>query len=172
MSALTTEAFRLLQDAEKAIANRRVKTTRAIPVLEWVQDAIIPLLPPESEERATRLIGSPNWSWTGKVYLDIHLFGLEGFKAPELLRILEVFTLADEWVAEETQDITRGGSLCWVYKFKTPLPIIPEADDSTTAWFEFNRYAGVRSDSPTCHKVLVESRVMAVDQSVYRIVCE
>lgn len=85
---------------------------------------------------------------------------LPGFKDKKLILLLSQFLDADK---DETKDWPASLNRDYIFWFRQPEP---------NTWIRVCIYAYVKSDSPTCRKVLTRVESETVSREVYEIVCD
>lgn len=144
--------------AQQRYLQEKMKALRAVKAL--VKPHIRPLM---AAHKAGLLRWHPNVSTTGdKERFVVEIYGfaqdLDGFKDKRLLRVLSKYLDAD---SSRTQD--QAESLTREFRF--------EYRPSMFVQIIVRISAQVKSDNPTCQKVLKSTKTEVVERREYEIVC-
>lgn len=161
---ITTTAIAGLSDSIK-----RVKEQQAL--LRAKRSAIAALVK-RMNRKSLKSLGLTPWVSYGREYSDerkanediinigVTVNHLPGFKDERLVGLLGLFMDADK---DESRDWAAGLNRDFIFWFRQP---------GDKLWIKVCIYAYVRSDSPTCRKVLTRVETETVERPVYEIVCD
>lgn len=94
------------------------------------------------------------------ISIGVVINSLPGFKDRRLVELLGEFMDADK---EQSRDWPAGLNRDFIFWFRQP---------EERTWIKVCFYVYVRSDSPTCRKVLTRVETETVEKPIYEIVCD
>lgn len=154
--ALVTRANALRHNIEEA-RKEPERLKRAAMLLK----PVIMAFPAIDTEHDSMSIEAPGWG----AYLRVRMGNLEGFKDPRLLKVLEQF-VGEPWKTESTSQYVTENVLDRTYWFQAHLHT-----ERGTEMVSVTVVASVRSDSPTCRKVLVGEKPVTHMEQQWEVVC-